>query len=97
VDFVWGNQKNESNIQKHGLEFADAHRIFDAPMLVGRDERQDYGEDRWTGLGLLDARVVVVVFSEPDENTIRIIPLRKALQYERERFRQHLKDRLGQG
>jgi uncharacterized protein len=97
VDFVWDNAKNESNIQKHGLDFVDAHRMFDAPMLVRWDERQDYGEDRWIGIGLLDDRVVVVVFSEPGGDTVRIISLRKALRYEEEQFRQHLKNQLGAG
>jgi uncharacterized DUF497 family protein len=66
-------------------------------MLVARDEREAYGEDRWIGLGLLDARVVVIVFSEPAEDTVRIISLRKALRHERDRFEQHLKDQLGSG
>jgi hypothetical protein len=41
VDFVWDEQKNESKIGKHGFDFADAHRIFAAPMLVGLDERDE--------------------------------------------------------
>lgn len=94
---MWDGQKNESNIEKHGIDFADARRIFDGPMLVARDEREDYGEDRWIGVGFLDRRVVVVAFSEPDAETIRIISLRKALQHERERFEELLQDRLGTG
>ncbi len=95
MDFVWDEQKNESNIGKHGLDFADARHVFDAPMLVALDERDDYGEDRWIGIGLLDGRVVAIVFTEPDENTIRVISLRKALQHERERFGAYLQNELG--
>jgi uncharacterized DUF497 family protein len=62
---------------------------------VARDERQDHGEDRWIGIGLLEGRTVVVVFAEPTENTVRIISLRKALRRERERFEQHIQDQLG--
>ena len=47
--------------------------------------------------GMLSGRVVVVVFTEPDEQTIRIISLRKALPYERQRYQQYLKDELGEG
>ena len=32
-----------------------------------------------------------------DEQTIRIISLRKALPYERKRYEQYLKDELGEG
>ncbi|WP_373690529.1 hypothetical protein [Desmonostoc muscorum] len=40
------------------------------------------------GIGLLDGRVVVVVYTEPDEEILRIISLRKALSHERKRYEQ---------
>jgi uncharacterized DUF497 family protein len=55
-------------------------------MVVGYDDREEYGEDRWLGLGLLTDIVVVIVFSEPDPSTIRIISLRRALRHERQRY-----------
>ena len=64
-------------------------------MVVEFDEREDYGEDRCVGIGLLDGRAVVVVYIELDEETVRIISLRKALSYERRRYEQYLKNRLG--
>jgi len=64
-------------------------------MSVLFDERQDYGEDRLVGIGLLDGRVVVVVYTEPDEETIRIISLRKSLSHKRKYYEQYLKNRLG--
>ena len=65
-------------------------------MLVLLDDRKDYGEDRWIGIGLLRSRFVVVVYTERDEDTIRIISLRKALSHERARYEQALRDELGQ-
>lgn len=79
MNFEWDENKNEANIAKHGLNFADASRIFHLPLRISLDERENYGEDRWIGLGILDGRVVVIVYTEPDEQTIRIISLRKAL------------------
>jgi uncharacterized DUF497 family protein len=64
------------------------------PWLSNCDEREDYGEERYVGIGLLDGRVVVVVYTEPDEETVRIISLRKALSHERKRYEQYLKNRL---
>lgn len=52
--------------------------------------------DRWIGIGLLDGRVIVVVFTEPANSTIRVISLRKALSHERRRYEQYLQNRLGQ-
>jgi uncharacterized DUF497 family protein len=95
MNFEWDERKNEVNVDKHGFDFVDAYRIFDLPMAVKLDERNDYGEDRWIGTGMLDGRVVVVVYTEPSEETIRIISLRKALSYERKNYGQYLKNRLG--
>ena len=86
--FEWDEQKNQTNIRKHGFSFADAWEIFEAPMLIDRDDRFDYGEDRWIGIGQLRSWIVVVVYSEPDDETIRIISLRKALSYERQAYNQ---------
>jgi uncharacterized DUF497 family protein len=67
--------------------------VFDAPLLIEYDDRQDYGEDRWTGIGLLQGIVVViVVFTERDVDTIRIISARKANRYEREQYEEFIKN-----
>jgi uncharacterized protein len=95
MNFEWDEQKNELNIDKHGFDFADAYRAFDRSMVVDIDDRIDYGEDRWIGIGMLDERIVVVVFTEPDLETTRIISLRKALSQERKRYEQYLKNQLG--
>lgn len=95
MKFEWDEQKNRQNISKHGLDFKDAVRVFSQPMLIQFDGREDYDEDRYVGLGLLEGRVVAIIFAEPDSATIRIISLRKALSYERRRFEQYLKNRLG--
>jgi hypothetical protein len=95
MKFEWDERKNQSNLVKHGFDFADAFCVFNLPMVVEFDEREDYGEDRCIGIGLLNGRVVVVVYTEPDEATVRIISLRKALSHERRRYEQYLQNRLG--
>ncbi len=95
MDFAWDEEKNQANIRKHGLDFADAWEMFTMPMLVAPDDREDYGEDRWIGIGLLRRIVAVVVYVERREGVIRVISLRKALLHERIRYEQALRDRLG--
>jgi uncharacterized protein len=95
MEFEWDERKNQANITKHELDFADSVKVFRLPLRISLDQRQDYGEERWIGLGMLDGRVVLVVFTEPDEKTIRIISLRKALPYERKCYEQYLKNELG--
>ena len=55
MKFIWNRRKNESNIKKHELDFADAFKVFESPLLVNSDERHEYGEERWIGIGLMDA------------------------------------------
>jgi len=96
VDFEWDESKNKTNISERDLDFADARQIFDAPMLVKIDNRKDYGEERFVGIGFLKNLVVVIVFTEPNEQTIRVISLRKALKYEREQFEKYITNQLGE-
>jgi uncharacterized DUF497 family protein len=94
MKFEWDEGKNQTNLIKHGFDFTDAYRIFNLPMVVELDERENYREDRFVAIGLLDGRVVVIVYTEPDDQTIRIISLRKALSLEQKHYEQYLKNRL---
>ena len=94
--FDWDEAKNESNILRHGIDFADAYRMFAFHMMVDLDDREDYGETRYIGIGVLDELLATVVFTEPDEDTIRVISLRRATRYERQQYEAYLQDRLGQ-
>ncbi len=51
MQFEWDEAKNLENIRKHRIDFADVPDMFDGSMLVELDERTDYGEDRWIGIG----------------------------------------------
>lgn len=53
--FVWDEQKNQTNIRSRNLDFADARKVFQRPVLRRLDTREEYGEDRWIGVGLMDA------------------------------------------
>lgn len=87
MKFEWGEHKRRANIRKHGLDFKDAEIMFHGPMLVKLDTRLAYEEDRWVGIGMTKNRVAVVVYLEYDDSeTIRIISLRKALNYERKQY-----------
>jgi uncharacterized protein len=95
VNYEWDEDKNQENIRKHGFDFGDAWEIFEAPLLEALDLRAEYGEDRWIAIGLLGNRVVVVTFTQRDEDTVRIISLRKALKHERNKFEEAIRDGLG--
>lgn len=93
--FEWDEQKRKTNVHKHGFDFRDAWQVFESPMLVALDDRQNYGEDRWIGIGMLNRWVIVIVFTERNEDTIRIISMMKATTNERIRYEELLRDQLG--
>lgn len=92
-NFEWDERKRLTNLDKHGLDFVEAERMFEGPMLVALDTRGEYGEDRWVALGMSHGRVLALLFTERDDGrTIRIISLRKALKHEQEAYEKIIQD-----
>lgn len=91
MKFDWDKNKNAINIQKHGIDFADVVDIFNHPMLTMVDNRADYDEERWIGVGWLKTLIGVVVYTERVGDTIRIISARKATKHEVKRYEQSIK------
>jgi len=63
-------------------------------MLTDIDSREVF-EQRMTGIGFLRQHIVVIIFVEGDDDTIRVISLRKALKHERKRLEEFLGNKLG--
>ncbi len=92
MQFEWDATKNLENIRNHKIDFTDVLEMFEGSMLIELDDRIDYGEDRWIGIGFLRTGVAVVVWTERQDDVIRIISARRANRYERKRFEQYLTD-----
>lgn len=75
--FEWDESKRESNLLKHGMDFLDAVKIFDNPILEWNDDRQDYGEERMMSLGVFEEDYCVI-FSTWRGEKRRIISAWKA-------------------
>jgi uncharacterized DUF497 family protein len=90
--FTWNEAKRRENLRKHGVDFRDAPAIFQGPMLVEIDARQYYGEERYRGIGFIEGRLMVVVFTERASEVTRIISLRKAKRHEQENFKKAIRD-----
>ncbi len=90
MQFEWDEAKNLENISKHKIDFADVPKMFDTTMLIELDNRFDYGEECWLGIGFLGNGVAVVIWTERQSDVIRIISARRANRYERKRFEQYL-------
>jgi uncharacterized protein len=85
VRFEWDERKRQSNLQKHGVDFADLESLFAGETVTVLDERFDYGEPRFITLGLLNGIVLAVAHTETDE-VIPILSARTATRYEEETY-----------
>lgn len=85
--FEWDADKAEANLNKHGIRFEMAAKVFlDAASVTVIDDRFDYGEERRVTYGRIYDRLCVVVWVEDlERGVIRIISARKANARERKR------------
>lgn len=84
MNFESDEHKNQECIQKRGISFKHAARVFDDPNRIERvDIRYDYGEERIVVLGRSVGRILYVVYTWRG-NARRIISARKATKDERQ-------------
>lgn len=86
----WDEQKNQTNLKKHGLSFETARLVFDDPLHLSRVERCEHGEYRWQTIGMVGGIALLLVahtVSEDDDH-IRIISARLATRRERRIYEQ---------
>lgn len=83
------SEKREKTLLERGLDFADSAKVFAGLHFVARDDRFDYGEDRFITVGHLDDRVVVLVWT-PRNDARRIISMRYANGREINHYKKHL-------
>jgi uncharacterized DUF497 family protein len=68
--------------------------MFRGFLLVRPDTREDYGEERWIGIGMIQGRFAFVAFAQPSRDTVRVISLRKANHEERKEYEKAIQDGL---
>ncbi|NJR78250.1 BrnT family toxin [Sphingomonas corticis] len=89
MDISFDPAKRAKTLAERGLDFADAGRVFAGLTMTRSDDRFDYPEPRFQTFGLLDERLVMVVWAEVEERR-RIISMRKCNERERDWFAQQL-------
>lgn len=90
--FDWDAAKDRSNHKKHGLSFSEASLLFASGQdyLEIFDSAHSDAEDRFIAIGQLDRGIAVVVYTERNDDLIRIIGARFATKREQEQYRQHM-------
>ena len=91
IKFEWDDEKNRANVEKHGVSFYEAIKVFEDEFRI---EIYDYkhsslDEDRYDVIGIAD-NVLFVVYAERSETT-RLISARYATKTEREMYEERKK------
>jgi hypothetical protein len=86
LEFDWDEQKRKKNIEKHGIDFFDAAKIFwgNTVQKVSKQEYND-SEERILATGKIGDDILTVVYVRRG-NIIRIISARKARDNERRKY-----------
>ena len=90
----WDESLRKLNLKHHGLDLVKCDAIWDHLTVTREDKRHDYGEERLVCFGLLEAEVVVMVYTERPK-VPHVISLRKAEKHEARYYRQIAKENLG--
>ena len=92
VDFEWDDAKDLSNQRKHGLSFAEARQLFESGVdyLEIFDVEHSELEDRFIAIGPIERGLVVVVYTEREEDRTRIIGARLANKREQALYRSYM-------
>lgn len=93
--FAWDPDKAHSNAQKHGVSFDEAKAVFeDLWAIQSFDVDHSLNEDRFMIIGRSEReRLLVVSFTVPDYQTIRIISARRAQIQERKSYEEKSRSR----
>ncbi len=85
-EFEWDDEKTARNLLLHGVSCDAARLAFHGLFAVEREDiRQDYGEQRFILLGMVENRLLHVTYTHGAER-IRIISARAAEPSERRRY-----------
>ena len=87
MEFEWDAVKAASNLDKHGVSFAEAITVFGDPLeMTIPDPDHSLEEFRFVSMGRSTVgRVLVVAYTER-EGRVRVISAREATPTERRRY-----------
>jgi uncharacterized protein len=85
MEFEWDENKRQSNLSKHSIDFVRAAAIFNSPILEREDNRYDYDESRLIAIGEANGVILFVVYTVRG-SIYRIISARRATKREQQQY-----------
>jgi hypothetical protein len=89
--YVWDEAKRQTNLLKHGLDFADAAQVLENPYRLEVSTERN-GEARLQSLAFVFERLAVLTVVTFAGNPPRIISFRPASRAEREYYHDWLEN-----
>lgn len=89
MEITYDPEKRDSTLARRGLDFEDAVHVFAGTTLTIEDDRYDYAETRYQTIGLLNERLVMVVWTERG-SARHIISMRKCNDREEKKYGRQL-------
>lgn len=90
MQYEWDETKRAANLAKHGVDFADAIGALIDPSAQTREDPDATAEVRYLTLGRsFVGHVLLVVWTERDVDTIRLISARRASAGEARYYREN--------
>ena len=86
MDFEWDEEKAKENLEKHGVDFADAVTAFEDMMALTMPDPASEEEERFVTLGTDALERLLVIAYTWREDRIRLISARKATRRERRQY-----------
>ena len=78
-------EKREQTLIHRGLDMADAELVLNSNNLSFPDLRNEYGEERFISIGLIEGRMVYIAWTLRN-GVYRIISMRKANDREQKKY-----------
>jgi len=93
MEFEWDEEKRQSNLEKHGVDFEDITPIFEGQIVDWVDHRRVYGEERVNLLGEVEGNIFFVTYTRRNSK-YRLISARRANSRERRKYYQSFLGRM---
>ena len=83
--FTWDENKRTANLKKHALDFIRAGNLFDGRFTHTYPSTKS-GEERFVTIGIIDGVFIAVVWTQREDDIVRIISMRRARHAEKRAY-----------
>jgi uncharacterized protein len=82
MTFEYDPLKAQTNLQKHGVSFAEAEFVFFDPLAINDVDPDSINEERFIAVGMGNSGLLLVVVYTMRGDAVRLISARRATRQE---------------